>query len=126
MADLMGKVAIVTGARGIGLGIAEHLGRDGASVVVNYSGSQQEAEDVVAAIKSNGGMIALQVNMSRVDDIRRLFQETLDRVGQLDILVNNAGTGIVASVAPVAEEDYDKVFNLNARGVLFAYGGASV
>lgn len=122
MASLAGKVAIVTGAsRGIGRGIAERLGRDGATVVVNYSGSEQEAKQVVEAIKSNGGKaIALQANFSQIDDIRRLFQETSDRCGQLDILVNNAGIGIVAPIAEVTEEEYDKVFNLNVRGVLFA------
>lgn len=101
MASLAGKVAIVTGAsRGIGRGIAERLGQDGAMVVVNYSGSEQEAKQVVETIKSNGGKaIALQANFSQIEDIRRLFQEVSDRCGQLDILVNNAGTGIVASIA---------------------------
>jgi 3-oxoacyl-[acyl-carrier protein] reductase len=128
MAALTGKVAIVTGAsRGIGRGIAERLGRDEATVVVNYSGSQQEAEEVVKAIESTGGIaIALQANLSHVEDIRRLFQETLDRLGRLDILVNNAGTGVVATVANVTEADYDKVFNLNVRGVLFALQEASL
>ena len=76
MASLAGKIAIVTGAsRGIGRGIAERLGQDGATVVVNYSGSQQEAEEVVAAIASSGAKaIALQANMGSVTDIRRLFQ----------------------------------------------------
>jgi len=122
MAPLNGKVAIVTGAsRGIGRGIAERLGRDGATVVVNYAGSQQEAEEVATEITAQGGKaIALQANMSNLEDIRRLFQETVEQFGQLDILVNNAGTGIVAAIADVTEEEYDKVFNLNVRGVLFA------
>jgi len=122
MAPLNGKVAIVTGAsRGIGRGIAERLGRDGATVVVNYAGSQQEAEEVATEITAQGGKaIALQANMSNLEDIRRLFQKTVEQFGQLDILVNNAGTGIVAAIADVTEEEYDKVFNLNVRGVLFA------
>jgi 3-oxoacyl-[acyl-carrier protein] reductase len=122
MAALTGKVAIVTGAsRGIGRGIAERLGQDGATVVVNYAGSEQEAKQVVETIESKGGKaIALQANFSKIDDIRRLFQDVSDRYGQLDILVNNAGIGIVATIADVTEEDYDKVFNLNVRGVLFA------
>jgi len=122
MAALMGKVAIVTGAsRGIGRGIAERLGQDGATVVVNYSGSEQEAKQVVETITSNGGKaIDLQANFSQIEDIRRLFQDVNDRYGQLDILVNNAGTGIVGAIADVTEADYDKVFNLNVRGVLFA------
>ena len=122
MLNLTNKVAVVTGAsRGIGRGIAERLGQDGATVVVNYSGSEQEAQQVVEGIESSGGKaIALQANFSQIEDIRRLFQEVSDRCGQIDILVNNAGTGIVAPIAEVTEEEYDKVFNLNVRGVLFA------
>jgi len=122
MANLTGKVAIVTGSsRGIGRGIAERLGQDGATVVINYAGSKQEAKQVVEVIESKGGKaVALQANCSKIDDVRRLFQDVSERYGQLDILVNNAGTGIVATIADVTEEDYDKVFNLNVRGVLFA------
>jgi 3-oxoacyl-[acyl-carrier protein] reductase len=122
MASLTGKVAIVTGSsRGIGRGIAERLGRDGATVVVNYSGSEQEANEVVNAIVAAGGKsVAIQASLSQIDDIRRLFDETIQHFGQLDILVNNAGTGIVAPIAEVTEDEYDRVFNLNVRGVLFA------
>jgi 3-oxoacyl-[acyl-carrier protein] reductase len=122
MADLTGKVAIVTGgSRGIGRGIAERLGRDGATVVVNYASSESEANEAVSAIAAAGGKsMAIQANMSQVEDIRRLFTQTIEYFGQLDILVNNAGTGVVTSIAKVTEAEYDKVFNLNVRGVLFA------
>lgn len=122
MRNLTGKVAIVTGAsRGIGRGIAERLAQDGATVVVNYSGSEEEAKQVVGQVTSQGGKaIALQANFSLIDDIRRLFQEVSDLYGQIDILFNNAGTGIVATIADVTEADYNKVFDLNVRGVLFA------
>ena len=127
MTNLTGKVAIVTGSsRGIGRGIAERLGRDGAAVVINYSGSEEEAKEVVNAIVAAGGKaMAIQASLSRIEDIRRLFAETIDHFGQLDILVNNAGTGIVAPIAQVTEEEYDKVFDLNVRGVLFALQEAS-
>jgi 3-oxoacyl-[acyl-carrier protein] reductase len=122
MANLTGKVAIVTGSsRGIGRGIAERLGRDSASVVVNYSGSEKEAQDVVKAIADLGGKaMAIQANLSQVSDIRLLFAETIQHFGRLDILVNNAGIAIGAAIAEVTEADYEKVFNLNVRGVLFA------
>ena len=122
MSDLKGKVAIVTGSsRGIGRGIAERLGRDGASVVVNYSGSEQEAKEVVDAIVAAGGKsVAIQASLSKVEDIRRLFAETMQHFGQLDILVNNAGIAVGGAIADVTEDEYDKVFNLNVRGVLFA------
>jgi 3-oxoacyl-[acyl-carrier protein] reductase len=122
MANLTAKVAIVTGSsRGIGRGIAERLAQDGATVVVNYSGSEREANDVVEAIESMGGKsVAIQASLSKVEDIRRLFAETMQHFGRLDILVNNAGTGVVGAIADVTEADYEKVFDLNVRGVLFA------
>ncbi len=122
MADLTGKVAIVTGAsHGIGRGIAERLGRDGATVVVNYASSEREANEVVSAIVAAGGKsMAIQANLSKVEDIRRLFAQTIEHFSQLHILVNNAGTGVVTPIAKVTEAEYDRVFNLNVRGVLFA------
>jgi 3-oxoacyl-[acyl-carrier protein] reductase len=123
MADLRGKVAIVTGAsRGIGRGIAERLGQDGAYVVVNYSGSEQAANEVVDAISDAGGKsVSIQADLSKVADINTLFAKTIDYFGQLDILVNNAGiAGMTGSIEKVTVEDYEQVFNLNVRGVLFS------
>jgi 3-oxoacyl-[acyl-carrier protein] reductase len=123
MADLMGKVAIVTGgSRGIGRGIAERLGRDGAYVVVNYSNSEQAANEVVDAISDAGGKsVSIQADLSKVADINILFAKTIDYFGQLDILVNNAGiVGMTGSIEKVTVEDYEQVFNLNVRGVLFS------
>jgi len=122
MSSLQGKIAIVTGAsRGIGRGIAEQLGQDGATVIINYAGSKEDANQVVDTIRSKGGKaIALQANFSQIGDIQRLFQEVSDRYGQLDILINNAGIAAGGMIAEVTEEDYDKVFNVNVRGVLFS------
>lgn len=123
MAPLAGKVAIVTGAsQGIGRGIAERLGRDGASVVINYARSADKAQEVVAVIEAGGAQaLAVQADMSQVADIRRLFQETIDRFGHVDILVNNAGIfGTPAPVAEVSEEQFDAVFAINVRGFFFA------
>jgi 3-oxoacyl-[acyl-carrier protein] reductase len=123
MADLTGQVAIVTGAsRGIGRGIAERLGRDGAYVVVNYSGSEQDADEVVDAICDAGGKsVSIQADLSNVDDIQTLFAKTVDYFGKLDILVNNAGVaGSIGPIENVTLEDYERIFNLNVRGVLFS------
>jgi 3-oxoacyl-[acyl-carrier protein] reductase len=123
MVDLTGQVAIVTGAsRGIGRGIAERLGRDGAYVVVNYSGSEKDADEVVDAISDAGGKsVSIQADLSNVDDIQTLFAKTVDYFGKLDILVNNAGiSGSTGPIENVTLEDYERVFNLNVRGVLFA------
>ncbi|MBW4639644.1 MAG: glucose 1-dehydrogenase [Gloeocapsa sp. UFS-A4-WI-NPMV-4B04] len=122
MTSLTGKVAIVTGAsRGIGRAIAQRLAKDGASLVINYGRSADEAKELVSIIEANNGQaLAVQADMSSVADIRRLFQETIDKFGQLDILVNNAGIGKVAAIAEVTESDFDAVFAVNVRGVLFA------
>ena len=122
MGNLTGRVAIVTGSsRGIGRGIAERLGQDGASVVVNHSNSEREANEVALTIAAAGGKsTVIQADLSKVGDIRRLFAKTSEHFGQLDILVNNAGMVGVAPIATVTEEDYDKMFDLNVRGVLFA------
>jgi 3-oxoacyl-[acyl-carrier protein] reductase len=122
MATLKGKVAIVTGSsRGIGRAIAERLGKEGASVVVNYARGADQASQVVSAIEAAGGQaLAVQADMSKTADIRRLFERTLDHFGRLDILVNNAGIFRGAPVAEVAEEDFDAIFALNAKGTFFA------
>lgn len=122
MTSLNGKVALVTGAsRGIGRAIALTLGKHGASVVVNYAGSQDKAQEVVANIESKGGKaVAVQADMSRLEDVRRLFDETFARFGQLDILVNNAGASLMKPIVEITEEEFDKLFALNARGTFFA------
>lgn len=122
MGNLTGKVAIVTGSsRGIGRAIAERLGRDGASVVVTYVGNRDKAEDVVSAIKANGSeAIALPVDMRKIEDIRNLFQKTLEHFGKLDILVNNAaGRNVFKLTTEMTEDEYDSMFNIT-RGVYFA------
>ena len=90
---LSAKVAVVTGAsKGIGAEVAKALAAEGASVVVNYSSSRTGAEDVVKWIQGAGQKaIAVQADISREDDVRRMFAETKKAFGRLDVLVNNAG-----------------------------------
>ena len=122
MSSLKGKVAVVTGAsRGIGRGIAERLAKDGATIVVNYTKSAGEAEKVVPGIKGQGGnAMAVQADVSKVEDIRRLFQETKKVYGRLDILVNNAGIFWAKPILETTEEEYDQMFAVNAKGQFFA------
>ena len=122
MSSLKGKVAVVTGAsRGIGRGIAEQLAKDGATIVVNYTKSAGEAEKVVSGIKGQGGnAMAVQADVSKVEDIRRLFQETKKVYGRLDILVNNAGIFWAKPILETTEEEYDQMFAVNAKGQFFA------
>ncbi|MBG1239695.1 SDR family oxidoreductase [Nostoc sp. NZL] len=122
MGTLVGKVAIVTGAsRGIGRAIAERLAEDGASVVVNYANNSAKAKEVIAGIEARGGQaLALQADISKVNDIRHLFQATIDHFGHLDILVNNAGLAIYKPFVQLTEEEFDTVFTVNTRGTFFA------
>jgi 3-oxoacyl-[acyl-carrier protein] reductase len=123
MASLTGKVAIVTGSsRGIGRALAERLGRDGAKVVVTYAGNRDKAEEVVSAIKSQGSdAIALQLDLSKLDSIRTLFQQVISHFGQFDILVISGGAPrLTKSLAETTEEEFDSVFTFNAKGNFFA------
>jgi len=120
MGKLTGKVAVVTGAsKGIGAEIAVHFAAEGAAVVVNYSSSKAGADRVVSQIAANGGKaIAVQADVSRPDDVKRLFVETQKAFGRLDILVNNAGIYQFAALAEVTPEHFHKQFDLNVLGLL--------
>lgn len=122
MSAMIGKVAIVTGAsNGIGRAIAERLAQDGAMVIVNYGKSADKAKAVVAGIESKGGnAVAIQADMSKVPEVHRLVRETVQRFGRLDILVNNAGAFTRKALIDTTEEEYDRLFALNAKGPYFA------
>ena len=119
---LEGQVAVVTGAsKGIGAAIAEHLAAAGAAVVVNYASSRAGAEAVVNRIRQAGGKaIAVQADVSKLDDIRRLFAETKKAFGKLDVLVNNAGIYEFAPLEAISAEHFHKQFDLNVLGLLWA------
>ncbi len=116
--QLAGKAALVTGAsRGIGRAIALRLAADGAAVVVNYSGSARQAQEAVAEIERSGGKaVAVQADVSKAADVRRLFDATFERFGRLDVLVNNAGVMFTKLVAEVGEEEFDRIFAVNVKG----------
>ena len=117
---LDGLVAVVTGAsKGIGAAIAEHLAAAGAAVVVNYASSRAGAEAVVQRIRQTGGKaVAVQADVSKPDDVRRLFAETKKAFGKLDILVNNAGMYEFAPLEEISAEHFHKQFDLNVLGLL--------
>jgi 3-oxoacyl-[acyl-carrier protein] reductase len=120
MSKLTGKVAVVTGAsKGIGASIAEHFGAEGASVVVNYATSRSGADAVVKRITEKGGKaLAVQADVSKPQDIARLFAETKAAYGKLDVLVNNAGIYEFAPLESVTPEHFHRQFNLNVLGLL--------
>ena len=117
-----GKVAVVTGAsKGIGAEIARALGAEGAKVVVNYASSKAGADKVVAKIaKAGGKAVAVQADVSKPDDIRRLFAETKKAFGWLDVLVNNAGIYNFAPLDEITPEHFHKMFDLNVLGLILA------
>src|SRR5579862_3266380 len=122
MSKLAGKVAVVTGAsKGIGAGIAKGLAAEGAAVVVNYASSREGADQVVAQINGKGGKaIAVQGDVSKSADVRRLFAETKKAFGKLDVLVNNAGLYQFAALEEITEEQFHRMFNTNVLGLLLA------
>jgi 3-oxoacyl-[acyl-carrier protein] reductase len=119
---LAGKAAIVTGAsKGIGASIARHLAAEGASVVVNYSSSKDAADKVVEEITSQGGTaVAVHANMSKMEDIERLFAETKAAFGRLDVLVNNAGIYEFAALGQITEDHFHHLFNVNVLGLILS------
>jgi len=120
MGELKGKVAIVTGAsKGIGAAIAKSLAAAGAAVVANYSSSREGADRVVAEITGSGGKAtAVQGDMSKADDVQRLFGEAKKAFGQVDVLVNNAGIYKFAPIEEVTEDEFHREFNTNVLGPL--------
>jgi 3-oxoacyl-[acyl-carrier protein] reductase len=122
MSKLSGKVAVVTGAsKGIGASIAEHLASEGASVVVNYASSKSGADAVVQRIQEKGcKAIAVQGDVSKPEDIKRLFAQAKATYGTLNILVNNAGIHDFAPLDSITTEHFHKQFNLNVLGLLLA------
>ncbi|WP_405450084.1 SDR family oxidoreductase [Streptomyces achromogenes] len=121
MGALAGKTALVTGAsRGIGRGIAERLGRDGARVAVHYGTNEKAAEETVAAIEAAGGSaFAIGVELGTPGDAERLWAEFDRHADGVDILVNNAGIGTARSFEEIGQEEYDRLFAVNAKAPFF-------
>jgi 3-oxoacyl-[acyl-carrier protein] reductase len=119
--SLKGKSALVTGSsRGIGRAIAERLAADGASVIINYTRQEKAAQEIVKRIVDKGGKaVAIQADVAKTADIKRLFDEAEKAVGRLDIVVANAAVFLGKPLIESTEEDYDYVFNTNAKGVFF-------
>ncbi|TIS85853.1 glucose 1-dehydrogenase [Mesorhizobium sp.] len=137
MNELKGKVAIVTGAsKGIGAAIARQFAKAGAAVVVNYASSKEDADKVVAAILREGGeAVAIQANVSKSADVKRLFAETKAAFGAPSILVNNAGVYRFGALEEVTEGEFHRQFDTNVLGTIlttqeavgaFGDGGGSV
>ena len=116
---LDGKIAIVTGgSRGIGRAIVVDLAANGATVVVNYNSSADEALEVVGQIEANGGIAtAMQADVSDLESAKTLIKTAKDKYGQIDILVNNAGTTRDMLLMMMTEDDWDVVIDTNLKSL---------
>ena len=115
---LADRIAVVTGAsRGIGRGIALAMAREGATVVVNYNGSKERAEEVVAEIENAGGKaVAKQCNVSDFSQAKEFFAEVVKEYGRINILVNNAGITRDNLIMKMSEEEFQDVIDTNLGG----------
>ncbi len=120
---LEGKTAIVTGAsRNLGAQFAKELAAAGAATVVHYNAdeSQSEAQSVAGAASKFGvNSVTVQADLSRVAGVKQLFEAAEASFGKIDIVINNAGAMHKAPIAETSEEDFDRVFALNAKAAFF-------
>ncbi|HEX2847073.1 MAG TPA: SDR family oxidoreductase [Chitinophagaceae bacterium] len=119
MKNLSEKVILVTGSsKGIGAAVAKKLATTGAKVIVNYAGSQADADAVVESIvKAGGSAIAIQADVSKAEQVRALFDKAIATYGKIDVLVNNAGIMITKPIKDTSDEDFTRQFDINVRGV---------
>jgi NAD(P)-dependent dehydrogenase (short-subunit alcohol dehydrogenase family) len=115
--SLSGKVALVTGAaKRIGRSVALRLASEGADVVVNYRGSKEEADEVVAQIAAMGRRaVAVQADVAKRKDVVTMFAAVEKEFGRLDILINNAGMFFPAKFEELTEEQWDRILNTNLK-----------
>lgn len=124
---LNGKVALVTGgSRGIGREIALTLASYGATVIINYCGSKEKAEEVLELIQSNGGRASLyQGNIKDAKVVKEMFSTILSEYKKIDILVNNAGITRDNLIIKMSEEEWDEVIDVNLKGMFLCLQQAS-
>ncbi|HWZ50276.1 MAG TPA: glucose 1-dehydrogenase [Granulicella sp.] len=118
---LAGRVAIVSGSgSGIGAAIAERFAREGASVVLDYRGHIEQAQETKAKVEAAGGRaILVQADVAKIADGANLVEQAWQQLGSCDILVNNAGIEKPGVLLEVTEADYDAVLDVNLKGAFF-------
>ena len=126
MAELEGAVAVVTGAsRGLGSAIADELGHGGAKVVINYSRSQEPAEELANHLKESGTeAVAIQADVSDAGQAEKLVNEAIEQFGRIDILVNNAGMNRDKTLKKMEVEDWDQVIQVDLNSAFYTVHAA--
>jgi NAD(P)-dependent dehydrogenase (short-subunit alcohol dehydrogenase family) len=121
-----GSVAVVTGAgRGMGRAVAHRLAREGAQVVVAELNADH-GNEVAAEIRDAGGAATpVRADVSRTEEVTRLFTEAVEAYGTVDILVNNAGIGVARTILEYTEADWDRQMGVNVKGVFFCSQAAA-
>lgn len=116
---LQNMVAIVTGSsRGIGAHIAKALANEGAKVVINYVGNKTAADQVVAEIHNAGGeAIAIKADVSKLNEVKALFDASITQFGKVNILINNAGIALYKRLQDTTEDEFNQSFNINVKSV---------
>lgn len=120
MKKLHRKIALVTGSsKGIGAAIARQLAKDGATVIVNYTRSREDADRVVSQILETGARAyAIRADVSNALEVKALFKAIVHEHGHIDILVNNAGVYATGALAEITEQEFNRQFNLNVLGLI--------
>ncbi|MGN6628110.1 MAG: SDR family oxidoreductase [Tepidisphaeraceae bacterium] len=118
MASLKGKIAIVTGgSRGIGAAIARHIAAAGAKVVVTYNANRGSADEVIAAVKSEGSDgIAVRADVSKPGDVKALFDAAETQFGGVDIVIHSAGVILYKKMAETSDEEFENLWRTNVTG----------
>jgi pteridine reductase len=124
---LQGRVALVTGAaKRLGRAVALRLAEEGADVVVHYRDSNAEAAEAVAEVEKLGRRaVAIQADLGKVSEIKRLFDETAKQFGRLDILVNCAANFLPASIVSTTEQIWDASMDTNLKAPFFCAQAAT-
>jgi len=112
------KVALITGAgTGIGYGLALGLAKEGAKIIANYCRSKEGAEEVAGRIKKAGGeAVAVQADVSRIEEVDHLVEKATEIFGRVDILINNAGIALWKPFLEIEEELWDRTIDTNLKG----------
>ena len=114
----MGCVVITGAARGIGAQAAREFAAAGHNVIINYNTSEHEAAELCREIRLSGGnSVAVQADVSKRDEVDRLFEQAREKFGDVEVLVNNAGVAQIKLFTDITDEDYDRMFDCNVRSV---------